>query len=1422
MAVDRLASFLDAVRESRLLQAAQLDELSRDAKTPSSDPQVLARRLVQRGWLTRFQATVLLQGRGKHLTLGPYSLLDRLGEGGMGQVFKAHHQPMNRIVALKVIRKDKLANPESVQRFYREVQAAAQLSHPNIVLAYDAGQVGSVHFFAMEYVEGIDLARLVKEAGPLPIARACDFIRQAALGLQHAHERGWVHRDLKPANLLVTRSPRVKPGGTLDPVSATQSDWALVKILDMGLARLQDGRGKDTSLTEEGRVMGTPDYLAPEQAMDARHADIRSDLYGLGCTFYYLLTGKPPFQGNSLPEVLLKHQMDTPEPLERLRPEVPPAVAAIVSRLMAKRPEERYQTPLELVEALESCCREKGGVSAPAAATGATLSAHVEPDWRSLTAQSTERNVPELDFAFAGTEDDTGSPPLVQTLKATGDPTGRRRKLMLLGVAAGGLLSVVGFVVLAVFLSTRGERPEPEVPSPAERANEAQVRAEHPEPAQPTPSPQPRLTQGPLPGPLLPEVGRGEVAVTVNPPAATPAIGRRFAGHRGAVVSAAFSPDARSIMSAGEDHIVRLWNVQTGKEFRHFPVAGALTVAFSRDGRLALTGAIDGSIVLWDVASSRRIRSFAHLKSPVHGLAFSPDGGRALSGGLDKAVSLWDVESGKELKRMEGHGDAVDAVAFSLDGRRALSGSGDLTMRLWDLESGAELRRFEGHQQAVTGVAFSPDGRRALSTSNQQVRVWDVEAGKELLVFKGHAQTVTCIAVSPDNRHALSGGFDGIVRLWDMETGRQIRTFNGHKDRVLTVAFSPDGSLALSGSADQTVLLWPVPLPPAAVTKPLAPRPATDPRAKVPIPDESKQAEAEKLIKDLYKEDYANRRPAEKLALATKLIHKALDTKDDASARFVLLREGRDLAAQAGDISTSLMAINEMARGYAIDAFDMKMSTLSTAASSPNAPALAAGKDIIGQALSLLEEALSADNFEAASRLLTLAETTARKASGSLVPRVEARAKEVGELGKEYQSMKAAAATLQRKPDDPQANLTTGRYLCFRKGQWDKGLPMLSRGSDSTWQTVAKQDLAKPGEPAAQVELADRWWDLAEADGAHKTALRGRACYWYKQALAKLTGLTQTRAEKRLKQALEDAPQLPTIAGELRRFEGHKAKVACVAFSRDGRYALSGSEDGTVRLWDVETGNQVRTFGGSTGEVKTVAFSPDGSRALSGGTDGLWLWDVENGRQIRRLQVGLTIDCVAFTSDGRRAVSGGARGSLQTWMLPEGRAAFGTSNLGWGSIHCLAYSPDDRFILFVPDDGLVHLGSVRDEKEIGKPLRNTSAVLSVAYSPDGHEFATGSAGKGIRVWDTRTGRQVSFLKGHTGPVTSVAFSPNGRQILSGSEDKTVRLWNAKSGQELHRFSWHTDKVWSVAFSPDGHRALSGSSDKTMRLWALPR
>jgi eukaryotic-like serine/threonine-protein kinase len=277
-----------------------------------------------------------------------YRVLGLLGVGGMGAVYKAEHRKMERLVALKVINPALVSSPAALERFEREVKTAAKLLHPNIVTAHDAEQAGDLHFLVMEFVEGVSLDRQVAKSGPLAPQLAAHLIRQAAIGLQHAHEKGMIHRDIKPQNLMVSRG----------------SDGPVLKILDFGLARFAsqalqsaanapESAARPDNATRAGAVLGTPDYIAPEQATDAHTADIRADIYSLGCTLYFLLTGEPPFAGGSMLDKLHAHKTCEPTPIRLRRPEVSEGLAAVLERMLAKNPADRYATPGELAQALK-------------------------------------------------------------------------------------------------------------------------------------------------------------------------------------------------------------------------------------------------------------------------------------------------------------------------------------------------------------------------------------------------------------------------------------------------------------------------------------------------------------------------------------------------------------------------------------------------------------------------------------------------------------------------------------------------------------------------------------------------------------------------------------------------------------------------------------------------------------------------------------------------------------------------------------------------------------------------------------------------------------------------------------------------------------------------------------------------------------
>ena len=332
-----LAEFSSALIEIRLVDQADLDTFAADS---AEGVLGLSRALVKAGKLTPYQAAAVYQKKSRGLLIGNYIILDKIGQGGMGMVFKARHRRLGRVGALKILPPSFARDREAVMRFRREIEAAGRLKHPHLVGAQDADEDRGVHFLVMDYVEGRDLDRIVRERGPMQVSQAIDCLIQAARGLEAAHAQGIVHRDIKPGNLMLDSS------GT-------------VRVLDLGLARIVDAANPFSKsvagrLTQSGMYMGTIDYMAPEQAEDSHRVDHRADIYSLGCTLYYLMTGREPFPAETVLKRLMAHMERTPPPLRVARPDVPPPLDDVYQKMMAKRPEDRPASMIELIALLEA------------------------------------------------------------------------------------------------------------------------------------------------------------------------------------------------------------------------------------------------------------------------------------------------------------------------------------------------------------------------------------------------------------------------------------------------------------------------------------------------------------------------------------------------------------------------------------------------------------------------------------------------------------------------------------------------------------------------------------------------------------------------------------------------------------------------------------------------------------------------------------------------------------------------------------------------------------------------------------------------------------------------------------------------------------------------------------------------------------
>jgi serine/threonine protein kinase len=593
-----------------------------------------------------------------------YRIVGELGRGGMGVIYLAEHRVLEKLVAIKVISPAVLDNPRALARFHGEARAAGQLDHPNIARAHDADQAGRLHFLVMEFIEGLSLAQLLEQKGPLPIAHACQVIRQVALGLQHAFEQGMTHRDIKPQNLMLT--PR-----------------GVVKILDFGLARLRREQTTGPRLTQLESFMGTPEYVAPEQATDARQADTRADIYSLGCTLYALLAGRPPFVEETAWQLVLAHLEKEPPPLQQLRPEVRPDLSAVVARMLAKDPDQRYQRPIEVAQALAPFAKAGGK---PRTAGGEARPVRVSSPGTGTRAGGDTSRVPELDKGeskvhtgrvpaaareekaapFADLTCSPAAPPKQKGLLAK--PTSNawwKHPAVLAGLACAALV-LVGLA--GIIVTIRLTPPEPET----------------------------------------------SIVLEIDQP--------------GAEVSV--DGNTITVSAPGDDQPIKI-AVEPGRH--QLRISKADCEVISQDVEVKWGKSKPIKVRLESKVAPKPPAPTEHT-GEVGSVAFSPDGRRIVSGSWDGTAKIWDAQAGKVQRTLKGHpGWWVTGVAFSPDGRRIVSGSGDFRHRgtpgevtVWDMQTGEVQLNIVAHTAPVSSVAFSPDGQRIVSGSwDNTVMVWD-------------------------------------------------------------------------------------------------------------------------------------------------------------------------------------------------------------------------------------------------------------------------------------------------------------------------------------------------------------------------------------------------------------------------------------------------------------------------------------------------------------------------------------------------------------------------------------------------------------------------------------------------------------------------------------------------------------------------
>jgi WD40 repeat protein/tRNA A-37 threonylcarbamoyl transferase component Bud32 len=699
-----------------------------------------------------------------------YEVLGVLGKGGMGIVYKARHLALQRTVALKMILHADHAGDAERQRFQAEAEAVARLQHPHIVQVYEVGEYQGLPFFSLEFCAGGSLADRL-DGKPWPPAKAAELVRALAGAMHAAHQANVVHRDLKPANVLLTAD------GT-------------PKVTDFGLAKRLDEQSK----TQTGAVLGTPSYMAPEQAGGrSREIGPAADVHALGAILYELLTGRPPFQAATPLDILLQVASEEPAPPSQLQRKVPRDLETVCLTCLHKQPGRRYASAAALAEDLG---RFLAGEPVRARPVG-----RLERAWRWCKRYPAVAALLVVSLAFGLT------------------------MLVLFGQAQTLRQNEADARRAAEASRDDAEQRKGEAEQAArdlEKANQERKRTLFGRNISLAHAAW-QMGDSARPSGLLndcPPEFRGwewHYVQRLLHPELLAFQEKDTALLRGM----ALSPDGKRLATTSHDGKVRIWDATTGTLVQTFPFyPGRLPtdpnslilsgVAFSPDGRLVAAGAEKNAVLVLDARTGEVRHTLRGHTGPVLGVAFSPDGRRLASCGEDRTVQIWPLGGKGDPLTLRAHTAGVTAVAFSPDGRQLASASADSTVRLWDAATGQRLHTCRGHTQGIFALAYSPDSRRLASTGGQEglVRIWDAATGQEVQRLTGHVGFVLGVAFSPDGQRLVSTGFYQSVKVWDTATWQESFRLWGHDRTVVAAAFSPDGRSLMTADWFGGVKVW--------------------------------------------------------------------------------------------------------------------------------------------------------------------------------------------------------------------------------------------------------------------------------------------------------------------------------------------------------------------------------------------------------------------------------------------------------------------------------------------------------------------------------------------------------------------------------------------------------------------------------------
>jgi WD40 repeat protein/serine/threonine protein kinase len=1225
---------------------------------------------------------------------GDYEILEEIARGGMGIVYRARQVSLQRIVALKMILAGRLASPAEVERFQSEARAAANLDDPNIVPIYEVGIHEGQHYFTMKLVEGGSLAQWIadfrlrigdsRRTHHAALARLMETVARA---IHFGHQRGILHRDLKPANILL----QTKDGTSV--IDNLQS--AIPLVTDFGLAKRIEG-GSD--LTASGGIMGTPSYMAPEQAAGQKSLSVAVDIYSLGAVLYELLTGRPPFRAETPLKTLIEVREREPQPPRTLEPHVDRDLETICLKCLEKDPRRRYGSAEALADDLRRW------------QAGEPIEARPSTSWERLRKWARRRPAAA---ALVG----------VGTLAAAALLIGGLLFNAELQVALGDVKNKQADLDQA---NRQVQNEQEAVRKANEAARQFQEKARALEALA---ADRARRAEGTL-------LSAYSAAVRPDNPGLGLLLGiegakrapgflantsllaalddcaeeRTLIGHQGPVFSAVFSPDGRRVLTCAGDNTARIWDVATGKEVRRLqgpkngpPFADTTVVVaqFSPDGRRVLTVsagayAFDGHnistgyappvAVLWDADSGQRLARWQldtaecrSRTSPIK-VGFSPDSQRVVltfASFPDCNPRVYDANTGKQITILKGHTMPVVSAAFSPDGKRIATASVDETARIWDAASGKSLHVIKGHGGAIVSAAFSPDGKRLLTTGDGNKyhfhetgggsgggsataevaagRIWDVATGKEVAALRWPGTwfraSVRTAVFSRDGRRILTAGNVGsssggpglevinLPNIWDAETGKLLVTLKAEPRIITAAVFSPDGRFVATAGKDKTARLWNV-------------------------------ADGKELFV------YRGHQSAIYTAGFSPDGSRLVTSSDDGTARI-------------WEVRTELRSGNGRHPWLAI-----------------------------------WPVTFSPDG----RRIYVPPPTPAHQFMARIID---------AETGKEL----ARAEGVNWHGPHVTVFSPDGRRLAT--GFWrDRITPNPSTNKVVVLDALTlKEELLLTGHDQPPDDIA------FSPDGRTLLTVDGKGRIW-------------DATSGQLLHTLDGGPQHPIHAAHYSRdskkivtlsagpgYTGPGGPIE-EAITADGRRVRAANPNCTARIWDSQTGKQLAILSGHAGTVDVAAFSPDGARMITGSQDGTSrIWDAATGKELFLLgNHSKPIRCAAFSPDGRQAFTGADDKVVRIWDVDTGKLRF--TLLGHEEpVVFGSFSPDGKLLLTGSKDGSARLWDsgtgkevvlLKDRGLVNGPFR---AVESAAFSSDGRNILAVLTGRdhqarrsSARVW----------------------------------------------------------------------------------------